>query len=62
MTKEDKKFLSNIEDKEFHDALIRCFPDGIPESIKEPINRCYVYPYDAGATCDDLHGCTEYPD
>lgn len=58
----DKEFLSNITDKELYDTFVKCFPNGIPERVKEPIIRGYCYPYDAGAVCDDLHGCTEYPD
>ena len=58
----DKEFLSNIADKELYDALVKCFPNGIPEIVKESINRGYWHLYDAGAVCDDLHGCTEYPD
>jgi len=63
MSKEDKLFLDSIkENKEFHDALIKCFPNGIPTHIKEVVNRGYLEEYDAGKTCDILNGCTEYPD
>ena len=63
MVLKDEDFLKSIEgNKEFHDALIKCFPNGIPEDIKETVNRGYMPIYDAGAVCDDLHGCTEYPD
>jgi len=63
MVLKDKDFLNSIkENKEFHDALIKCFPNGIPEDIKETVNKGYISIYDAGVVCDDLHGCTEYPD
>lgn len=63
MTQEDKDFLKSIEhNKEFHDTLIKCFPEGIPQRIKDAVNRGYLEPYDAGQTCDELNGHTEYPD
>ena len=63
MTREDELFLATIEqNKEFHDALVKQYPDGIPQHIKDVISRGYLEPYDAGETCDELNGCTEYPD
>lgn len=63
MTQEDKTFLKSIEwNKDFHDALVKYYPNGIPQHIKDCVTRGHLEPYDAGQTCDDLHGCTEYPD
>lgn len=63
MTQEDKNFLKTVEhNKCFHDALLKTYPEGIPQRIKDAVNCCYLEPYDAGSVADDLHGCTEYPD
>lgn len=63
MTQEDKQFLKTVEhDKDFHDALMKNFPEEIPQYIKNAVNRGYMDFYDAGAVADDLCGCTEYPD
>ena len=63
MTEQDKEFLKSIEwNKEFHDALISQYPNGIPQHIKDVVSRGYMDPYDVGEVCDELNGCTEYPD
>ena len=49
------------EDAPLGDHIKRMFQE-IPERVKEPILRGYCHLYDAGAVCDDLNGCTEYPD
>ena len=62
MTLEDKQFLKTIEhNKDFHDALIKNFPEEIPQDIKDAVKKGYLDFYDAGAVADDLYGCTEYP-
>lgn len=63
MAQEDKQFLKTVEhNKDFHDALLKNYPEGIPQDIKDAVIRGYLYFYDAGAAADELYGCTEYPD
>lgn len=48
MTQEDKQFLKTVEhNKDFHDALIKNFPEKIPQYIKDAVNRGYIGFYDA---------------
>lgn len=58
--KDDIDFLKSIEwNMDFHDALLKFYPDGIPQYIKIRIKNGTLEPYDAGMVADDLNAFTE---